>query len=95
MIIDAIRESGGVAMSAPEEDISHWMRMSASSDGIAICPETAVCLGVLERLIESGGIARNERVVVFNTGAAQKYPEAVREWLPAIDVAEPIPWDEI
>jgi threonine synthase len=95
MIIDAIRASGGVAMTAPEEDISDWMRMAASSDGIAICPETAVCLGVLEQLIESGGIARNERVVVFNTGAAQKYPEAVLEWLPAIDVAEPIPWDEI
>ena len=95
MIIDAIRESGGVAMAAPEEDISDWMRMSASSDGIAICPETAVCLGVLEQLIDSGAIARNERVVVFNTGAAQKYPEAVREHLLALDVAEPIPWDEI
>ena len=95
MIIDAIRESGGVAMAAPEEDISDWMRISASSDGIAICPETAVCLGVLEQLIDSGGIARNERVVVFNTGAAQKYPEAIVEKVPALDVAEPIPWDKI
>ena len=95
MIIDAIRESGGVAMAAPEEDISKWMRLAASSDGIAICPETAVCLGVLERLLESGGIDRKERVVVLNTGAAQKYPEAVREQLPAIDLAKPVPWDEI
>ena len=38
---------------------------------------------------------RNGRVVVFNTGAAQKYPEAVQEQLPAIDLAKPIPWDEI
>jgi len=95
MIIDAIRESGGVAMAAPEEDISKWMRLAASSDGIAICPETAVCLGVLERLLESGGIDRKERVVVFNTGAAQKYPEAVQEQLRGIDLANSIPWDEI
>ena len=95
MIIDAIRESGGVAMAAPEEGISEWMRLAASSEGIAICPETAVCLGVLEQLVASGGVHRNERVVVFNTGAAQKYPEAVEEQLPAIDLAKPIPWDEI
>jgi len=95
MIIDAIRESGGVAMAAPEEGISHWMGLAASSDGIAICPETAVCLGVLEQLLESGGIGRQEKVVVFNTGAAQKYPEVVQGRLPTIDVAKPIPWDEI
>ena len=95
MIIDAIRESGGVAMAAPEEGISTWMRLAASCDGIAICPETAVCLGVLGQLLDSGGIDRKERVVVFNTGAAQKYPEAVQERLPAIDLAKPIPWDEI
>jgi threonine synthase len=95
MIIDAVRESGGLAMAAPEEGISKWMRLAASGDGIAICPETAVCLGVLEQLVESGGIDRNERVVVFNTGAAQKYPEAVAEQLPAIDLAKPIPWDDI
>ena len=95
MIIDAIRESGGVAMAAPEEDIAKWMRLAASSDGIAICPETAVCLGVLEQLLESGGIDLEERVVVFNTGAAQKYPDAVQEQLPAIDLAKPIPWHDL
>jgi threonine synthase len=95
MIIDAIRESGGMAMAAPEEDISKWMHLAASSDGIAICPETAVCLGVLEQMLESGGIDLEEKVVVFNTGAAQKYPEAVHEDLPAIDLAMPIPWEEI
>ena len=71
MIIDAIRESGGVAMAAPEEGISTWMRLAASCDGIAICPETAVCLGVLGQLLDSGGIDRKERVVVFNTGAGE------------------------
>ena len=95
MIIDAIRESGGVAMAAPEENIATWMRLAASSDGIAICPETAVCLGVLDQLLESGGIDPKERVVIFNTGAAQKYPEAVEERLPTIDLTKPIPWNEI
>ena len=95
MIIDAVRESGGIAVAAPEEDIGRWMQLAVSLEGIPICPETAVCLGVLERLIAKGNILPNERVVVFNTGTAQKYPEAIEEELPKIDLNQPIPWDEI
>ena len=95
MIIDAVRKSRGTAMAAPEEEIGRWMQLAVSLEGIPICPETAVCLGVLDRLIAKGDILLNERVVVFNTGAAQKYPEAIEEELPKIDLNQPIPWDEI
>ena len=95
MIIDAIRESGGTAVAAAEEDIPKWMHLAVSSEGIALCPETAVCLGVLEQLVASGGVDPNQRIVLFNTCAAQKYPEAVEEQLPAIDLVKPIPWDDI
>jgi len=95
MILDAVRESGGVATTAPEADIPRWMRLAASLEGIALCPETAVCLGVLETLLAEGKIRPDERVLVFNTGASQKYPEAVRETLPRIDCAKPIDWEAI
>lgn len=95
MIIDAVRESGGVAMSAPEEDIPKLMREAVRSEGIAICPETAVCLGVLERLRESGLVDSRDKVLIFNTGAAQKYSEAMETNLPKIDVNEPVDWDKI
>ena len=37
-----------------------------------------------------------ERVVLFNTGAAQKYPEvAGSQPLPRIDIAQPIDWDRL
>jgi threonine synthase len=95
MILDAVRESGGVATTAPEADIPGWMRLAASLEGIALCPETAVCLGVLETLLAEGKIRPDERVLVFNTGASQKYPEAVRETLPRIDCSKPIDWEAI
>src|SRR5262249_15689362 len=47
MIIDAVRESGGVAVATPEKDIPKWMRLAASKEGLSLCPETAVCLGAL------------------------------------------------
>jgi threonine synthase len=95
MILDAVRESGGVALATPEADIPKWMQLATSREGISLCPETAVCLGALEVLLARGAIRPDERIVVFNTGAAQKYPEAVHEDLPRIDITQPIDWDAI
>jgi threonine synthase len=61
------------------------MRRVAGLEGIAICPETAVCFDVLAGLIEQGHIGRDDEIVVFNTGAAQKYIEAVKLDLPRLD----------
>jgi threonine synthase len=95
MIIDAVRESGGVALATPEEDIPKWMQLANSREGIALCPETAVCLGALEVLLKNGTIKKSDRIVIFNTGAAQKYPESVQEKLERLDCAKPIDWARI
>ena len=92
MILDAVRESGGVAMSSPEGDISKWMQLANSKEGVAVCPETAVCLGVLDQLIGQGKIKSKDRVLVFNTGAAQKYPESVTTEVPMLDLSQPVDW---
>ncbi len=92
MMLDAIRASGGWAVAGRENRIGEWMQRVAGREGIAICPETAVCFDVLEQLLQDGRIGRDEEVVVFNTGAAQKYPEAVRLQLPVIDKNRPIDW---
>src|SRR5205085_9590360 len=90
MMLDAIRASGGWAVAGREETIVDWMRRVARAEGIAICPETAVCFDVLERLIADGRVGRDEQVVVFNTGAAQKYPEVLPPRLPRLDKDRPI-----
>jgi len=79
LILDAVRRSRGSAEAAPEGELLPWMRRASALEGIGLCPETAACLSVLERLVRAGTIARAERVVVFNTGAAQKYGEGLPE----------------
>ena len=93
MILDAVRASGGVALAAPEADIPRWMQRVSGREGVALCPETAVCFGALETLLQRGAIKPEERVLIFNTGAAQKYPEAVTAQLPRIDITQPVPWE--
>jgi threonine synthase len=95
MILDAVRASGGSAVAAPERGIEHWMRKAISLEGLSICPESAVCLGALEMLLAGGEIKPHERIVVFNTGAAQKYPEAVHEQIPLLDIRRPLDWSRI
>src|SRR5947209_5553267 len=90
MMLDAIRASGGCAIAGREESIGDWMRRAAGLEGISVCPETAVCLDTIARLKEMGQIKPDDEVVVFNTGAAQKYLEAVPLSLPRLDKDRPM-----
>ena len=95
MILDAVRESGGTAVAIEEATIRPWMEKVASAEGIAICPETAACCEALQQLVADGTIQSTEHVVVFNTGAAQKYVEAMHANVPRIDLRQPLDWTKI
>lgn len=90
MMLDAIRASGGCAIAGREGRIVEWMRRVCSAEGIGICPETAVCFDCLEMLRTRGKIQPDEQVIVFNTGAAQKYPEVLPLNLPRLDRNQPV-----
>ena len=95
MMLDAIRASGGQAIAGRENRILHWMRQAAGLEGISLCPEAAVCLDCLETLCANGGVRPDEEVVVFNTGASQKYPETVPLALPRLDKDRPVPYESL
>lgn len=94
MILDAVNESGGQARSCSETDLIDWARRASALEGIAFAPETGACLGVLETLVAEGNIDPDERVVVFNTGAAQKYVE-VMGTNPLPHLEQPVDWDRL
>ena len=94
MILEVVRNSGGVAMSAPEGDIPKWMQLANSKEGIAVCPETAVCLGVLDQLMGQGKIQPKD-ACWCSIPARRKYPESVTAELPANDMNQPIDWGNL
>jgi threonine synthase len=95
MILDAVRESGGTAVAVDERRIGEWMRTAVASEGIAFCPESAACVGAAEMLVAQGWIRRDERVVLYNCGAAQKYPNVVPAELPLVRKDQAIDWAAI
>ena len=73
-------------------------RRASALTGLAICPETAACCAVLAELVREGELARDAEVVVFNTGAAQKYVEALDSSLPSLGSPadlDRIDWDAL
>jgi threonine synthase len=95
MILDAIRESKGWAIAVPERDILPAMNRAIAAEGISICPESAACVVAVEQLIEKGMLVPTDRVVLYNTGAAQKYADATPVDLPRIDVSQNIDYESI
>lgn len=95
MILDAVRESGGLAIAVEEHRLREWMELAISHEGIHVCPEAAACVGACQKLRHQGWIQADEQVVIFNTGAAQKYVEAISSVVPNIRLQEPLDWDRI
>ena len=74
-----------------EGRIVEWMRRVAGREGIAICPETAVCFDCLETLRADGtGRGRTRKSSSSTPGRRRSIPEAVPLDLPRLDKDRPI-----
>ncbi len=76
LILDAIRGSGGTAISVTDEELIAAVGEIGAAEGIFAAPEGAACLPALKKLIERGEVSEGESVVLFNTGSGVKYLEA-------------------
>ncbi len=93
MVLDTVRESNGAAIAVEENRIIEWQKKVAAAEGLMICPESATCVGGLEKLIDENKVAPDERIVIFNTAAAQKYFSTAPD-VPSIDLSQPTDWDQ-
>ena len=76
LILDAIRASGGTAISVTDEELLAGVDEIGAAEGIFAAPEGGACLPALRELLASGTVRRDEHVVLFNTGTGVKYVEA-------------------
>ena len=76
LILDAIRASKGTALAVTDAELIAATREIGAAEGIFCAPEGAACLPALKKLMASGEVNPDERIVLFNTGAGVKYLEA-------------------
>jgi threonine synthase len=80
-VLQIVRASGGAAVAVSEDAIATELTRTWRQTQWWISPEGAACLAALPQLLDRGLLARGERVVVVNTGSAEKYLPAIRHLL--------------
>ena len=68
LILSAIRESGGAAITVSDTAIREAMQLLPTTEGILTCPEGAANVAALEQLVTDGTVDPDEQIVLFNTG---------------------------
>ncbi len=75
LILKALRDSGGGAVTVSDRQIMESVRQVASLEGMFICPEGGATAAGLSRLLTDEALSPDESVLLLNTGSGLKYLE--------------------
>jgi threonine synthase len=73
LILDILKQSGGLALAATDAEILAATRHWAQVEGIFAAPEGAASLVAYQKLLASNFFGEEDTVVLFNTGSGLKY----------------------
>jgi threonine synthase len=76
LVLDAVRKSGGAAVAATDSELIEAGIELATLEGMFVAPEGAACIAALKKLLASGLLKPEDRIVIYNTGSGLKYLEA-------------------
>jgi threonine synthase len=79
IMLEILRESGGVALALTDAKILASLRDWAQNEGLFLCPEGAAATAAYDHLLATGFLKPKDRVVLFNTGAGLKYTDVTAE----------------
>jgi threonine synthase len=88
LMLDILRESEGLAIAVPDEQILASLRDWARHEGVFLCPEGAAATAAYDHLLGTGFLKPEDRVVLFNTGSGLKYADITAE---AAGIRRPTP----
>jgi threonine synthase len=89
LMLQAVRESGGTAVTVTDAELLAAMRELAETEGVFAAPEAAATVAALPGLRQGGAISADDQVLLLLTGAGMKYFELVPADLPTIDARRP------
>ncbi|MHB1171747.1 MAG: threonine synthase [Lacisediminihabitans sp.] len=85
LVLEAVRATNGIAVSVSDENLLGYISRCAATEGVLPCPEGAATLAAVAALRQQDWISADDEVVVLNTGAGNKYAEAIAVDLPTIE----------
>ena len=96
LMIRALQESGGTAIRVSDAELLAGVKELSEQQGVYACPEGGAVWKAAQRLLESGWIKPEEKVVLFNTGTGLKYNHLFPvQGLPTLDHNDPACLDAV
>lgn len=80
-VLQILRASGGAAVAVSEADTEAELHRIWRGQRLWISPEGAACAAAIPQLLDRRLLKRGERVVLVNTGSAEKYLSELRHLL--------------
>jgi threonine synthase len=75
IMLEILKESGGVALSFPDKQILASLEDWAKNEGVFLSPEGAASTVAYDHLLKTGYLKPEDKVVLFNTGSGLKYTD--------------------
>ncbi|HTS03532.1 MAG TPA: threonine synthase [Thermoanaerobaculia bacterium] len=75
LILKILRDSKGEAVAVTDDEMREGVVELASFEGLFAAPEGGAAWVAVKKLVAAGKVAKDERIVVFDTGTGYKYVE--------------------
>ena len=89
LILEAVRESGGTALTVTDDEMLEGMALAAEREGLFVSPESGAAVIATRKLRESGFLRADDLTVIFATGSGLMHVDLVDRPVAAIDPNEP------
>jgi threonine synthase len=76
LILDAVRASGGFAITVSDEAIVVAVEEVGRREGLLLCPEGGATLAAYRKALAAGQVDPGDSVLLFNCATGLKYPMA-------------------
>ncbi len=80
ILLDIMRQSRGTAIAVTDDELMTGFKELASKEGMFAAPEGGAALAAYGKLVSSGFLGNDDRVVMFNTGSGYKYIDSIAKY---------------
>jgi threonine synthase len=91
LILDAVRDSGGTAITVSDEELMDGVYLMARHEGLFGSPESGAAVVAARKLRESGLLSSGDETVIFSTGSGLMHTDLIEGDYPVLEPDEPDP----
>lgn len=84
LVLDAVRESGGTALTVTDHEMVLGVKDLSQYEGIFAAPEGGALVAALRKMLSDGTVSKDERVLLLVTGSGLKYLDVLTPALAAL-----------